>query len=98
MTQKNNNPNFTLEKIQDQEILTIKGAPVPCIYKNAVILPHPTLAGQGIVHSPTCGVNCPMFEVSDGKPWPIVTLHCTGRKLYVYQKDELPGSQLTLLS
>lgn len=46
------------------EVLTqLDGQPVECIYKNPVMLPHPTLHGQIIVKVTPCSNACPAFFI-----------------------------------
>lgn len=38
------------------------GKPVPCIYSNPTALPHPTIAGQVIIHQKACNSLCQAFK------------------------------------
>lgn len=76
--------DWQIKNIGNSLALHKKDAVVQCIYKSPVVLPHPTISGQAIIQNPICNDNCPMFEYSGGL-FGSVTLHCTGRKLEVYQ-------------
>ena len=80
---KQDNSEWQIKKIGESFALHKKDAVVQCIYKSPVVLPHPTISGQAIIQNPICCDNCPMFEYS-GALFGSLTLHCTGRKLEVY--------------
>jgi hypothetical protein len=79
------------------EVLTqLDGQPVECIYKNPVMLPHPTLHGQIIVKVTPCSNACPAFDIvpkdhpantSDGNNIELC-LHCCARMIVI--ENETP--------
>ncbi len=87
---------WLIKKVNGADTLTDQtGTPVECIYKAPVMLPHPTIAGQVIIKVALCCEKCPNFDlhaVSHGT----LTLHCTGRKIEVYN-DGKQESQLKML-
>jgi hypothetical protein len=95
--EKNKTPDkWLIKKVNGADTLTDQtGTPIECIYKAPVMLPHPTIAGQVVIKVALCCEKCPNFDlqaVSHG----ILTLHCTGRKIEVYN-DGKQESQLKML-
>lgn len=79
------------------EVLTqLDGQPVECIYKNPVMLPHPTLHGQIIVKVTPCSNACPAFDIipkdhlenATGGQYIEVSLHCCSKVVII--ENETP--------
>lgn len=68
-----------------------------CPFRNPLVLPSPTIAGQLIIENIPCTSACPLFQFnklphqSMGK----VTIHC-GNKEIIYEVDVIKNSNLTL--
>lgn len=57
--------SYKLTGPEGNETLTHEnGQPVECMYKNPVMLPHPTLHGQVVVKITTCSNSCPAFHTT----------------------------------
>ena len=76
---------FNTRKQGNVNILFCDDNPVECIYKQAVVLPHPQISGQAIIKQPVCSDNCPMFDLTPGL-FGKLKFHCTGREIDVYQQ------------
>ena len=80
---------WRIEKTKNQNsteinLLTFDQVPVPCIYKNPVMLPHPRIQGQVIIENPLCGSHCPMFQLFGDK----LTFGCTKVNISVINEEK----------
>ena len=79
--------NFAIEEQNGHLVLTNNGQPQPCAFVPPVLLPHPSLQAQAVIHTKACGTNCQLFEVSDE----IATLHCSKLELFLQKETEKSG-------
>jgi hypothetical protein len=79
--------NFEIGEINGELILTRNGQPQPCAFVPPVLLPHPSLQAQAVIHTKACGTNCQFFETSDN----IVKLHCSKHEFFLQKDKEKSG-------
>lgn len=79
--------NFEISEINGDLILTKNGQPQPCAYVPPVLLPHPNIQGQAIIHTKACGTNCQLFETSDN----VVKLHCAKFEFFLQKGEKKSG-------
>ena len=79
--------NFAIQEQNEHLVLSNNGQIQSCAYVPPVLLPHPSLQGQAIIHTKACGTNCQLFEVSDN----IATLHCCKREIFLQKNTEKSG-------
>ena len=80
---------FVIKKINNVSILHKNDAPIECIYKNPVVLPHPNLSGQAVIKQALCGDLCPMFNIVGEGLFKSVKFECTKYEIEVYEETEM---------
>lgn len=78
---------YAIEEQNGYLVLTNNGHSQPCAFVPPVLLPHPSLQAQAVIHTKACGTNCHLFEVSDE----IATLHCCKLEIFLQKDTEKSG-------
>jgi hypothetical protein len=80
---------WQIKNINNLHVLHHYDTPVHCIYRMPVMLPHPTISGQGIINSPICASNCPMFDLKKNGLFNQLEFKCTKTTIDVYMDQAL---------
>lgn len=84
---KANIRNFAIQEQNDHLVLTNNGQIQQCAFVPPVLLPHPNLQAQAVIHTKACGTNCQLFEISDD----IATLHCSKLEIFLQKGEKKSG-------
>jgi hypothetical protein len=70
----------------DRMILEKNGIACSCPFRNPVLLPHPSLAGQVVMNNPICSSACQFFDFDEAES--LVFLSCTNTPFPVLIEKE----------
>lgn len=85
---KTDKPKFTIKVVNNNNVLFNENTPVPCIYKNPTVLPHPHIQGQVIINNPACSDQCPMFNLTPGL-FGKLKFECTKHEIDIYTEQPI---------
>ena len=80
---------WTIKNINKFDVLHYYDSAVDCIYRMPVLLPHPSISGQGVITRPICGSNCPMFDLKKNGLFTQLEFRCTKTTIDVYMHEAL---------
>jgi hypothetical protein len=80
---------WTIKNINKLDVLHYFDAPVDCIYRIPVMLPHPSISGQAVITRPICASNCPMFDLKKNGLFNQLEFKCTKTTIDVYMDSVL---------
>ena len=66
-------------------VLRKNGNICSCVYRNPVILPHPTIQGQMVIQNPLCTDLCQFFEITSEE---VINLNCSKTTILIEKEKK----------